>query len=301
MKQFEAHKPLLPYLTIRPQAEADQLVVVTSRAELIEAVQSARQAHLPVQVLGGGSNVAVTSSTLPGLTIINRDHRYAVLEEDTASATVEVSAGYPVALLLQKTIAAGYAGLEYHMGLPGTVGGAIYMNSKWMHPETYFGDPLISATLLDDQGNEKKVNRDYFEFAYDHSILQKTREIVLEVVFRFTKEKPEILQQHANEAKQYREQTQPPAAGTSGCFFRNISREEKDRHGLPTTSAGYLIDKAGLKGASRGGYVVSDKHANFIVNKGGGTGEDLAALLHHIKDTVKKTFGVELQEEVIIW
>ena len=101
-------------------------------------------------------------------------------------------------------------------------------------------------------------------------------------------------------ALDYRKKTQPFGVASSGCFFRNISRPEKERLNLPTTSAGYLIDKAGLKDFSVGSFYVSPIHANFIVNRKEGSREDLIKLLGIIKDKVKYKFGVELEEEVII-
>jgi len=146
----------------------------------------------------------------------------------------------------------------------------------------------------------KKVAKSYFKFAYDYSILQKTGEIVLEAVFRLKKIDPKILQDRAARSFKYRKKTQPFGVASSGCFFRNISDEEKNKRNLPTASAGYLIDKAGLKGFTVGGFYVSPIHANFIINKGNGKNEDLIKLLGIIKKGVKEKFGVELEEEVII-
>ena len=184
----------------------------------------------------------------------------------------------------------GYEGLEYHVGLPGTVGGALYMNSKWTMPLNYVGDALLSAQLLDKNGEEKKVTRSYFDFAYDTSVLQKSNEIVLEAVFKLKNSDPVATKKHAEFAMSYRRQTQPFGIFTSGCFFRNIDGG----------SAGKLIDQAGLKNLRVGKFHVSDKHANFIINDGGGKPADLKKLLKLVKNKVKEKFGVRLEEEVII-
>ena len=97
----------------------------------------------------------------------------------------------------------------------------------------------------------------------------------------------------------YRKETQPFGVATSGCFFRNISKEDQERLKLPSTSAGYLIDHAGLKTTQVGDFIVSDKHANFIINKGSGKAEDLLKLVDKIKEEVNKKYGVDLEEEVI--
>jgi UDP-N-acetylmuramate dehydrogenase len=174
------------------------------------------------------------------------------------------------------------------------------MNSKWTKNLSYIGDSLISAQIINLSGEERTVNRDYFEFAYDYSILQKTGELFLEGIFRLQKEDPQILEERAKGALEYRHKTQPFGVATGGCFFQNISEEEKKRLNLPTTSAGYLVDKAGLKGFKIGAFQVSDIHANFIINTGEGKPEDLHNMLDHIKQTVEKKFGVKLKEEVIV-
>ena len=205
-----------------------------------------------------------------------------------------------MALLIAKSIEAGWMGFELHQGLPGTVGGAVYMNSKWTKPPTYFGDDLKHAYLLDEKGEIKKVGRDYFNFAYDYSVLHKTHEIVLEGIFELKKGKVSAIKERAAWALDYRKKTQPFGISSSGCFFRNISFEEKEKLNLPTTSAGYLIDKAGLKGFEVGNFYVSPIHANFIINKKEGKREDLVKLLGIIKSRVKEKFGVSLKEEVIV-
>jgi UDP-N-acetylmuramate dehydrogenase len=162
---------------------------------------------------------------------------------------MQISSGYIVNSLVLETAKEGYSGFEFHLGLPGTVGVAIYMNSKWTitNPVSYFGDTLLSAQLIDKNGNMHEVDRSYFKFAYDYSYIQETGEFVLSAVFRLTKEKPEKLQQHAQESLEYRKKTQPIRTATAGCFFKNISIEDRDRLQLQTTSAGYLIDNCGLK------------------------------------------------------
>lgn len=288
--KIEEKKELFPYLTLRTRTKAEYYIEVKTREELIAAKKYAMEKNLPFFVLGGGSNLAVTKKTLNGLVVKNSYQKTEVVREGKDSVDFLVSSGYPVSRLVQETVEKGYEGFEYHKGLPGTVGGAIYMNSKWTHPVSYFSDSLLYAHIIDENGNERKVEKSYFQFAYDYSILQKTKELLLEVVFRLKKVSPELLKKRAEEAFEYRLKTQPFGVASSGCFFKNPGR----------TSAGYLIDKAGLKGYAVGGFVVSDKHANFILNKGNGKPKDLVKLVSIIKNKVKAKFGVELEEEVII-
>jgi UDP-N-acetylmuramate dehydrogenase len=121
------------------------------------------------------------------------------------------------------------------------------------------------------------------------------------MVFTFKKTDPELLKKRSEEVFDYRIQTQPVGVSTSGCVFQNISEEEQKKHKLPTRSAGYLIDQAGFKGYSQGGFTVSDIHANFIINRGTGSPEDLHDLIAKIEKTVKKKFGITLEKEVRVF
>lgn len=295
-----ARKNIAFFITLRSNTSAEFYFEAENRDELIEAVKTTHALKVPFTILGGGSNMAVLKPQINGLVVRNLYRKTEVLKETPEYADLFVSSGYPVGRLVKETVEKGYEGFEYQMGLPGSVGGALYMNSKWTKPVSYFGDTLHSAVLIDRSGTIKEVNRDYFEFAYDYSNLHKTGEIVLDAVFRLKKSDPEILKQKSAEALAYRKQTQPFGVATSGCFFRNISSSDKKRLNLHTASAGYLIDLAGLKNTEVGGFIVSDKHANFVINKGNGNSDDLLKLIGIIKERVKSKFGVELEEEVVV-
>lgn len=280
---------LSPYLTLRTQTIAENYFEAESRDDLINARKASLEFKLDFFIIGGGSNLAITKDRLDGLIVRNK-FIYKNIEKQDGEVCLTVSSGYPITKLAKELADAGYEGLEYHFGLPGTIGGALYMNSKWTNPTNYVGDGLISAILIDDRGKIKKVDHDYFKFAYDTSVLQKTKEILLEAVFKLKKTDPQITKGHATFATTYRRKTQPHGVFTSGCFFRNINGE----------SAGKMVDQAGLKGKRIGKFHVSDKHANFIIHDGGGKPEDLKKLLQLIKNKVKEKFGVKLEEEVII-
>ncbi len=298
--KIEKNKDLSHFLTLRTKVIGEYFLEAKTREDLIGAKQYSLENNLGLFMLGGGSNLAITKDKISGLVVKNNYRELKVLEELKESVVLSVSSGYPVSLLIAKSVASGWEGFEYHQGLPGTLGGAVYMNSKWTKPLIYFGDDFLYAYLIDAQGKVKKAGKNYFQFAYDYSILQKTHEIVLEAVFELKKGNPKTLKEKAAWALEYRKKTQPFGIASSGCFFRNISSKEKEKMNLPTTSAGYLIDKAGLKNYSVGEFFVSPIHANFIINKGKGKREDLIKLLSIIKNRVKEKFGVELKEEVIV-
>jgi len=291
---------LSPYLTLRTKTIARFYFEANTREDLVAAKKASLETSLPMFMIGGGSNMVIAKPQLVGLIVRNRYMVKKIVEDNGTYIILSVSSGYPASRLVKETTDQGLSGFEFQLGLPGTVGGAIYMNSKWTHPLTYFGDNLIKACLIDSKAQVKTVDRNYFHFAYDYSILQKTKEILLEAEFKMKRTDPNLLKKQAKEALDYRKKTQPMGVFSSGCFFRNISVDEMKKISSPTTSAGYLIDKAGLKGKSVGNFVVSDVHANFIINKGEGNPKDLVELVKIIKDRVKEKFGITLNEEVLI-
>lgn len=297
--QLQQNKNISPYLTMRTQVTAEWYCEVSSRDEWLELIKLCKTNNVQYTILGGGSNVAILTPHMQGLVIRNMYQKKEVLSETHEFAMVLISSGYSVTRLAKETAQDGLSGFEYHMGLPGTLGGGIYMNSKWTRPDSYLGDSLVSATLLDDHGNEKTVPQEYFEFSYGYSILQETKEIFLDGIFQLKKEDPEVLLQRAREAQDHRAATQPKGQFTTGCFFKNISAAEQEKLGVPTKSAGYLIDQAGLKNTTVGDYYVSEKHANFIMNRGNGTAQDLHTLVELIRTKVKEIYGIELKDEVI--
>lgn len=299
--RISLNKDLFSLLTLHTNTVAEYYFEAKSKEDWQNVVKTAYQLNLPIFVLGGGSNIAPGSRLIKGLVIKNNYIKMKKLKESAKNGEILVSSGYLTNKLVNEMVEQGYQGLEYHKGLPGTVGGAIFMNSKWTKPLTYFSNCLVKATLLDRQGHWKVVEKKYFRFAYDFSLLHKTQEILIEVIFKFNKTSPKILKKRADQASQYRLKTQPKGVGSCGCFFRNISEADQKRLGLPTTSVGYLIDKLGLKGLTIGDFTISKRHGNFIINQGLTKNDvkDLKKLLTIIKTKVKEKYGIELKEEVV--
>ena len=291
---------LSPYFTLKMKTKAEFYIEASSVEEWQEIVRFVGEHNIPILILGGGSNIAVLQNRINGLVVRNRYMKKEIVNETDDYTDLLISSGYPMGRLVKETAEAGLAGFEHHLGLPGTLGGAIYMNSKWTKPVSYVGDNLLEGTIMDRSGNIRTEPREYFAFAYDYSKLQDTKEIFIHGIFRMQKDDRDLLIERSHHALTYRRETQPFGVATGGCFFQNISQEEKEAHNLPTTSAGYLIDHAGLKGTRVGAFVVSDKHANFVINTGDGTPEDLRTILDRIRSTVKSTYGVDLKEEVQI-
>jgi len=290
------------YLTLRTHLIARYFVEVKNPGELREAVKYAKDRRLPFCLLGGGSNLIFRNGCYLGLIIKNSYREIETLEKTPKTVTVRVSSGYPVSLLVAKAIKNGWAGFECYQGLPGTVGGAVYMNSKWNRPLCYFGDNLTKGTILTTGGMVRSVKHAYFKFGYDFSCLQRTKQILLDATFKLKKAMPEDLESKARRVLAYRKKTQPIGVATCGCFFQNIRKTQQRRLHLKTNSAGFLIDQCGLKNYRVGDFAISDKHANFIINTNsrGEEYSDLFKLIDAVKEAVRQRYKIELKEEVVI-
>ena len=297
-ERIQKNKNLAPFFALKMHSVAEYYFEPTNIQDWKEIMNIVFEYDIPYLIIGGGSNIAVFQERISGIVLRNRFIDKSIEDETVDYVDFNISSGYPMSMLVKETVDLGYSGFEYHYGLPGTLGGAIYMNSKWTRPLSYVSDSLMIATIMDIEGMVRQESRDYFEFAYDYSMLQNTGEIFLEGIFRLTKHDVVDLQKRSEEAMDYRKNTQPFGVATGGCFFQNISKKEQERDSLPTGSAGYLIDAAGLKGKTIGGFQVSEKHANFIINTGNGKSEDLRELIDVVKAKVKDQFDIELKEEV---
>ena len=299
-EQFVENKIISPYITLRNNVTAEYFLEVRSKEDLVDVMSICFQEDVPYLLLGGGSNIAITQHVYKGLVIRNMYQKKELLQESETDVLVKVSSGYSMTRLAVETAKDGYAGLEYHAGLPGSVGGATIMNSKRTNPKSYVGDVVEEVDILQKDGTIQTVPASYCDFSYGYSKLQETGEIVLDVVFRLQRANSDELIAHTKEALEYRAKTQPKGKPTSGCFFKNISEEDQTKHNLPTRSAGYLIDQSGCKNMQVGDYIVSDLHANFILNTGNGSADDLKKIVSQVKDKVRNRFQIELREEVLV-
>lgn len=285
--------PLAPLTTFRIGGPAEYFLITESREEAGRALQLAHSAGIPVTVLGGGSNVLVSDDGVSGLVIRMRGGEVVQLD----GGNIRAGAGVTINGLVRWTITHGLAGLEAWAGTPGTVGGAIYGNAHFRGRN--ISDFVTCVTLASADGRIEAVPAADMGFAYDFSRLHDTREIVIAADFRATRGEPEALRAVARQSLAYRKQTQPLAMPSAGCIFQNPD-PARDRvpEGIPC-SAGALVDRAGLKGASEGQARVSPTHANFIVNEGQASAADVRTLIERCKSEVARQFGVALREEIV--
>jgi UDP-N-acetylmuramate dehydrogenase len=290
---LQLNAPLAPLTTFKVGGAADCLLTADDAETVRRALALAREAGIPVTLLGGGSNVLVSDKGIRGLVIRLRGGQIRA----AAAGCIRADAGVTINGLVRWTITHGLAGLEAWAGTPGTVGGAIFGNAHFKGRN--ISDLIELVTLVGPQGEVEDVRPEDMEFRYDFSRLHRTREAVLSADFRVVPGSPDLLRAVARDSLAYRKRTQPLASPSAGCIFQNPD-PVRDRvpDGIPW-SAGALVDRAGLKGAREGGARVSATHGNFIVNEGPATARDIRALVERCKREVQRQFGVELREEIV--
>jgi UDP-N-acetylmuramate dehydrogenase len=293
--RIQRDAPLAPFTTFKVGGPADWLVLAQRAGEVKAALAAAREAGIPVTVLGGGSNVLVSDAGVRGLVI--RVHGGDA--QATGEHTVRADGGLTINGLVRWTIGRGVAGLEAWAGTPGTVGGAIYGNAHFQG--RLIAELVESVEVVDTRGpgHEVRIAAADMEFGYDRSRLQRTRELVLSADFRVGRGDPAALRAIARGSLAYRKRTQPLESASAGCIFQNPDPSvDRVPDGIPP-SAGALVDRAGLKGSGAGAARVSPTHGNFIVNEGGATAADIRRLIERCRAQVRTRFGVELRDEIV--
>lgn len=284
---------LARFTTFKVGGRADLLLDTFTSDEIVTAVKLARGAGVPVTMLGGGSNVLIADAGIRGVVIRPRGGEVVAIGD----RLVRADAATTINGLVRWTINRGYGGLEAWAGTPGTVGGAIFGNAHWK--SSNIGDLVESVRLLRPDGTLLQAPADRMEFDYDYSRLKQTGEIVLWAAFRVTPgQDPAALRAVARESLAFRKRTQPLDAASAGCIFMNPGTREVPA-GMPP-SAGALVDRAGLKGASIGGAHVSPTHANFITAEPGASAAEIRALIERCRAAVKEQFGVTLRNEIMM-
>lgn len=286
--------PMAPMTTFGIGGPADAFIEVFTIEELSGAVMAARQDGLAVTVLAGGSNVLVSDRGVRGLVVRPRMTRV----DRLGDAAVRAEAGATLNGLVRWTILEGLGGLEAWAGTPGTVGGAICGNAHWAGK--MIGDLAQTVGLLQPDGTVAAVPARDMEFGYDHSRVPRTGEVVVWAAFALTPgQDPAALRGVARAALLLRKRTQPLRMPSAGCVFQNpVAGRDVVPEGIPW-SAGALIDRAGLRGRSIGAARVSPVHANFLVNEGGATAQDVRRLMDVCRDEVRRQFGVDLRDEIL--
>ena len=294
--------PLASHTYMKIGGPAEIFVQLTSVEMIVEVVTFCRDEQIPLTVLGGASNVIIADTGLRGVVVTLNNQEYEVVGHNNDLTILRVGAGFKMAPLVRKTVDDGLTGLEYFLGVPGKLGGSIYNNAHYL--SDLIGNFVSQVEVLDASNNLRWVSQKDCQFAYDQSVFQQTRDLILAVEFALPKGNLDESQQKITKATEYRAQTQPLGEPSSGCYFRNVTNTPELQKQFPQFAerrempSGFLIDQAGLKGVHFGDIEISQKHAAFFVNKGHGTSDDVLHLAEMVKQKIKEKFNVALHEEV---
>jgi UDP-N-acetylmuramate dehydrogenase len=278
------NEPLKYHTTWKIGGPADLMVQPDDKEALIRCMRLVFAHDVPFFLLGRGSNLLVRDGGIRGI-VIKLGEGLDDLHVD--GNLVTVGAGYSMIKLAIVIAKQNLAGLEFAGGIPGTVGGAVYMNAGAHGSEV--SRVLQSAEMMFDDGKLETLSKEELKFSYRTSILQWERKgVCLQATFQLDKGDPQQIKDELANHKEYRRNTQPLQQPCCGSVFRNPKPH----------SAGRLIEESGLKGYRVGDAQVSTLHANFIVNKGQATAQDVLTLIQHIKHSIAETFDVRMHTEV---
>jgi UDP-N-acetylmuramate dehydrogenase len=300
-------EPMSQHTTYHLGGAARLYAVGSSSDQLVHMVQAADALNIPWYVLGGGSNVLVADDGYEGLVIQAANNNIKI--DGTA---ISVESGCITALVARRTVEAGLAGFEWAVGLPGTIGGAIYGNAGCYGGEMKDAIAMVDAYRIRDH---KRVSLAVADCTYEYrdSIFKHEKHLILGCDLQLQKATdPEASKAKLNEILGTRKDDQPLGAASAGCIFKNPKVTQKDIEYLTERgyephfghdsndhiSAGWLIEMAGMMGKAIGNVQVSDKHGNFFVSKPGVKAQDIIALISYVKMKVRDDLSIELQEEV---
>jgi UDP-N-acetylmuramate dehydrogenase len=285
--------PLAPLTTFHIGGPADYLARPRTSEEMARTISAAHELEIPYFLLGHGANILVGDAGFRGMVVRCDIQGIEFLDEGRVRAGGGVEC-YPD--LIDATVHQDLGGLHHFVGIPSTVGGALWQNLHFLSPPpardrtVFIAEVLESAELLTEEGAIREVGVEYFEFGYDTSILHRRRDIVLSATFRLTPTPRAELREVIRENLAWRDDRHPdlwlyPSAGS---IFQKIE-------GI---GAGRLIDQCGLKGRVHGGAGIFHKHANIIVNHGGATASEVRYLIDLAHDTVLRELGYDLVTEI---
>lgn len=285
--ELRFHEPLAKHTSFRIGGPAEVMAFPKTEEELSKILKVSKELDTKWVILGAGTNVLAPDEGIRGLVICLKDCMNGM--EPLEGERIRVMSGVTMSRAAVFASKLGLSGMEFAHGIPGTVGGGVYMNAGAYGGE--IGKICESVTVMDRQGRTRTLSREEMGFSYRHSVLEDTGEIVLSAVFHLTRDTPEGVMGRMKELLSKRSASQPLDLPSAGSAFKR-------------PAAGYaaaLIDGAGLKGFQVGGAAISSKHAGFAVNLGGATARDVKELLRQVSDRVYESAGIRLEPEIRIW
>ena len=285
--ELRFQEPMAKHTSFRIGGPVEVMAFPKTREELSLILKTSALLDCKTAILGAGTNVLAPDEGMDGLVICLKDCLDGMEQLDETH--IRVMAGVTMSRAAVFAANAGLSGLEFAHGIPGCVGGGVYMNAGAYGGE--ISGVCESVEIMDRNGNLRRIPGTEMDFSYRHSALEDSGEIVISAVFALNREDPEVIRAKMKELIGKRSASQPldlPSAGSA--FKRPVGGY-----------AAALIDEAGLKGYRVGGAAISEKHAGFAVNLGGATAEDVQLLLKNVSDMVFEKSGIRLEPEVRIW
>jgi len=290
--RLKRHEPLAPYTTFKIGGPADLFFEADTGDALAAAILTARQTEVPYFVLGLGANVLISDKGVRGLVIRNVASHFTFHDD----GRLWVESGAVMQKLIPEAVRRGWSGLEHYVGIPSTVGGAIWQNLHFLSPAPerertmFIAEVFESAELLTEESERRTVDAAYMQFGYDDTILHHRKDFVLSATFQLERRDPAVMHRILQENLSWRGARHPwldwhPSAGS---IFKK----------LEGVGAGRLVDQCGLKGYRIGDAQISHIHANIMVNLGHATAADVVALIRHAQTTVRERLGHELEPEI---
>lgn len=276
-------EPMSKHTTFRIGGPADFYLCPHSTKEVQQTVQICKEENLPYFILGNGSNLLVSDKGYRGV-IIQLWKNFSDISVKDCCITAK--AGALLSKVAAEALEEGLTGMEFASGIPGTIGGAVFMNAGAYGGE--MKDIIKEVKVLDDQGEVRVLSNEEMKLGYRTSIVKEKGYTVLSAVLQLKKGDASVIRETMEDLKNRRTSKQPLDMPSAGSTFKRPEGY----------FAGKLIMDSGLRGFSVGGAQVSEKHCGFVVNKGGATAEDVTALIREVQRRVKEKFGVELETEV---
>jgi UDP-N-acetylmuramate dehydrogenase len=281
---IKINEPLSKYTSFKLGGNADVFIDCKNIKDLKSALLIAEKDKKDLFVLGAGTNLLVKDKGIRGVVVrLKGDFEKIEVSENKMIC----GAGAKLSRILTVSLKYNLSGLEFLSGIPGTVGGAIFMNAGVKEKE--IKDVLNNVTVMDREGNIRKIDRKNINFTYRSSDFRFNNLIIISAELNLEKDSKENIKNKIKFFLQRRKESQPLSARSAGCVFKNPEGN----------FAGKIIEECGLKGMQVGKVKVSHKHANFLINEGNSS-EDVIKLINQIKKIVKEKKGIELEEEIII-
>ncbi len=286
---------LAPFTTFKIGGPADLFFEARTSDELAAVVSAARRHGVNWFVLGMGANILVSDRGFRGLVVHNRANRIRINPQAAVLTAESGAIFYPD--VIETAVSAGLSGLEHYAGIPSTVGGALWQNLHFLSPPPdrertmFIEEVLQSADLLTEEGRFATVDSDYFKYGYDYCILHDRDDIVLSATFQLEPGNKARMREIIAENLEWRRERHPPldTEPSVGSIFKKID-------GI---GAGRLIDQCGLKGTRIGGIEITHRHANIMINRGGGTASNVREMIQMVQDVVAQKTGHALIPEIL--